>query len=342
MNTDLPSRRRMLQLSSAALAAATFSSTVRGEGEKAGGAGDAIRITRLKDAPIIAPEMLPGADGHNINGPALIRVPEWLPKPLGKYYLYFAHHGGTYIRLAYADRIEGPWKVHEPGTLRLADAPGCKGHIASPDIWVDNAMKQIRLYFHGPARSAEGQKSFVALSPDGLSFKASAEVLGIFYWRVFQLKAGGWFYAMAKGGLLYRSKDGLTNFEEGISPFPGSALRDPNYNGPGPRHVAVRIAGDRLQIYYSSIGDAPERIFRCEIDTAGDWKTWKTTEPKDVLKPETEWEGAKLPLKKSAAGAVKGRENALRDPAIFEEEGKVYLLYSVAGESGIGIARVEG
>jgi hypothetical protein len=33
--------------------------------------------------------------------------------------------------------------------------------------------------------------------------------------------------------------------------------------------------------------------------------------------------------------------NQLRDPAIFEEDGRVYLLYSVAGEAGIGIAEIE-
>ena len=30
----------------------------------------------------------------------------------------------------------------------------------------------------------------------------------------------------------------------------------------------------------------------------------------------------------------------LRDPAIFAEEGRLYLLYSVAGEQGIAIARL--
>jgi hypothetical protein len=32
--------------------------------------------------------------------------------------------------------------------------------------------------------------------------------------------------------------------------------------------------------------------------------------------------------------------NQLRDPALFEEDGQVYLLYSVAGERGIALARV--
>ena len=46
-----------------------------------------------------------------------------------------------------------------------------------------------------------------------------------------------------------------------------------------------------------------------------------------------------LPVTASKAGAVKGRENALRDPAIFvDTDGRRYLLYSVAGETGIAIA----
>jgi len=53
-----------------------------------------------------------GRMGANVNGPSLIRAPAWLPNPLGRYYLYFAHHQGAYIRLAYADRLEGPWRTY--------------------------------------------------------------------------------------------------------------------------------------------------------------------------------------------------------------------------------------
>ena len=126
------------------------------------------------------------------------------------------------------------------------------------------------MYFHGPAKAVPGQKTFVAVSPDGLQFKGAADVLGIFYWRVFQWD--GWWYAMGKGGLLYRSRDGLKDFEEGPNPFPGSELRDKEFNSPGPRHVALHRSGDTLWIYYSNIGDAPERILRCRLDLSGDWK----------------------------------------------------------------------
>jgi hypothetical protein len=37
---------------------------------------------------------------------------------------------------------------------------------------------------------------------------------------------------------------------------------------------------------------------------------------------------------------VYGAVNQLRDPAIYEEGGRVYLLYAVKGEGGIGIAEL--
>jgi hypothetical protein len=80
-----------------------------------------VRITRLLDAPIIAPETDPSI-GDNIQGPSLIRVPDWVTAPLGRYYLYFADHKGRYIRLAYADQVTGPWSVHAPGSLQLAES----------------------------------------------------------------------------------------------------------------------------------------------------------------------------------------------------------------------------
>ena len=59
----------------------------------------------------------------------------------------------------------------------------------------------------------------------------------------------------------------------------------------------------------------------------------------EVLKPEKEWEGANLPLYKSVASAINTPVNQLRDPALFIEGGKNYLLYSVRGENGIGIVQ---
>lgn len=273
--------------------------------------------------------------GENINGPSLIRVPAWVANPLGRYYLYFGHHQGRFIRLAYADDLHGPWRIHTPGTLQLAQT-ACAGHIASPDVHVDHENRQIVMYFHGPVsgprRDKQGQYSFRAISPDGLKFEPSDLELGPYYFRVFEHK--GDFYAIAKsvvadgGGVLLRSPDGITPFEQGPDILPRQ------------RHVAVAKANSTLTIFYSRGGDAPERILMSEMDLKGDWRTWLPGEPVDILSPSTPYEGCDLPIGPSNFGAIHEPARQLRDPALFDEGDKQYLLYSVAGERGIAIAEL--
>lgn len=297
----------------------------------------ALQVRRFPDNPIIRSDMLPGRDGDNINGPSLIRVPDWLPNRLGRYYLYFAHHKGTYIRLAFADRLEGPWKVYEPGTLRLSQAKACRSHIASPDVHVDEPGRRIRMYFHGPVARGDGQKSFVALSHDGVSFTPSDEILAAAYMRVVPWR-DEWI-AMTWGGRMYRSRSAIANFEPAA--FSAAGLEGMSAKQSRPvRHVALHPIASTLFVYYTRIGDAPESILRSRIELDQDPLGWQVSEPELVLMPETVWEGAQLPLKKSKTGIAKERENALRDPAIFIEDGRIYLLYAVAGESGIAIAEL--
>lgn len=77
----------------------------------------------------------------NVNGPAVILVPEWVENPLGRYYLYFAHHKGDFIRLAYADQIEGPWKIYEPGVLSLTDSGFPQSHL--PTLTITQAFTEL-------------------------------------------------------------------------------------------------------------------------------------------------------------------------------------------------------
>lgn len=283
-----------------------------------------MKVSRFKQNPIIRPHM-DYRIGSNINGPSLIRVPEWVKNPLDRYYLYFAHHKGKYIRLAYARELEGPWKTYEPGTLRLEDT-SCRNHIASPDIHVDNEKRQIRMYYHGPV-AEKGQKSFVAISNDGIHFTCLPEMLGAPYFRVFRW--GGYYYALATGGRFYRSVSGLANFEQGPTLFSEKL-----------RHAAVRVDGSTLYVFYSNRYDCPERILMSTIELTFDWMTWKVSDPVTVLKPEMKYEGADLPLEPSKGGWAPVRVRQLRDPAIFCEDGKTYLLYSVAGEYGIAVAEL--
>ncbi|MEM7133765.1 MAG: hypothetical protein AAF702_46145 [Chloroflexota bacterium] len=300
-----------------------------------------MNITRLLNKPIITPE-LDSRMGTNINGPSLIRVPEWLPNPLGRYYLYFAHHQGTYIRLAYADEVTGPWTVYSPGTLQLEETP-CYEHIASPDVHIDEVNQRLIIYYHGPYLKKEeiahdplsqrhrmtgGQRSFVATSTDGIHFESGDEVLGSSYFRVFSWQ--GMTYALGMPGIFFRSADGFTNFEE------GPTLWDETM-----RHSALLLRDNNLTVFYSEREACPEHILTVDIQLKPDWMAWSRSEPTPVLDPEREYEGGNLPAEPSKAGAINEPVRQLRDPCVFEDEGRVYLLYAVAGERGIGLAEVK-
>jgi hypothetical protein len=284
---------------------------------------------RLAGNPIITPATDPSI-GSNINGPTLIRAPKWIEKPLGAYYLYFADHNGQYIRLAYADKLEGPWRIYKPGTLQLEESH-FTDHIASPDAIVDESRKEIRLYYHGLTKGERAQHTRVALSKDGVHFTATKEPVGpgSAYWRIF--RRDGWWYALAMPGKLYRSKDGLTPFEPGPQLFPTS---------PTQIHNALLLRGDTLHVFFTRAGDTPERIWHSEVKMTGDWDRLTAGAPRELLRPEKDWEGADLPETPASIGALAARSRALRDPATFEDNGRVYLLYAIAGESGIGIAEL--
>jgi hypothetical protein len=287
-----------------------------------------MRATRLGDQPIIWPDM-DNRMGDNINGPSLIRAPRWLQPRLAEYYLYFSHHDGRYIRLALADHLLGPWRMYETGVLPLENAL-FGGHVASPDVHVDEERHEIRLYYHGADGHTGGgnpQSTRVARSDDALNFAAHTEPLGPPYFRVFQW--AGWFYALAMPGIFLRSVDGLTEFEQGPTLFSAEM-----------RHCAVLIRDDVLYVFYTNAGDCPEQILLSRVKLTSDWLRWSASDPVALLAPDEPYEGGELPRVASQRGMVLERVCQLRDPAIFAEDGRTYLLYSVAGEQGIAIAEL--
>jgi hypothetical protein len=318
-----------------------------------------VRVTRLAGGPIIHPDLHPSI-GLNIQGPSLIRVPDWIDDRLGAYYLYFADHKGSYIRLAYADGLVGPWRVHPPGSLQLAQSgfltapPAVSSeelarfearyrargpishdvlaeittpHIASPDVHIDPKQRRILMYFHG-LEGVGHQVSRVAISRNGIDFIARPEVIGRSYMRGFP--HDGMTYALTMPGALSRSADGLSGFETGPTLF-----------NPNMRHAAVLKRDGGLWVFWTQVADAPERILLSRIALHGDWLGWRDEPPVEVLRPERPWEGAAAPNVPSVRSTAYGVVNQLRDPAIYEEEGVTYLLYAVGGESGIAIARVD-
>lgn len=293
-----------------------------------------ISVKRL--GQIVDPAMLPGKEGRSINGPSLVKVPDWVDSPLGRYYLYFAHHKGHYIRLAYSDALEGPWSIYQPGTLKLRDCPLVVGHIASPDIHLDEENRRFVMYFHGPMVGADLQRTFAATSNDGINFEPIGSAIGRPYVRMFRHQ--GWYYGLfgAGGTKLRRSRDGLSLFELGPALFPqyeNQASR--------PRHLAVqKLSEQTLAVFYTRKGDVPEHIRLGHIDISAEWTDWRVDDSMPLLFPEKDYEGADVPPARSARGISKHRENALRDPAVFEENGRTWLLYTVAGETGIAVAEL--
>ncbi len=282
------------------------------------------RFKVRKCHPIISPKMMK-TGGDNINGPSLIKVPNWVENPLGKYYLYFGNHNGKYIRLAYSNNIEGPYKVYESGTLQLNQTT-CKTHIASPDVHIQG--NKILMYYHGDTDN--GQKTFLSYSTDGLNFKTDNKVLGEFYFRVFEYNDK--IYSIAKNknedSVIYESDTYSGEFKKIFNILPNS------------RHTACMVNKNILSLFYTIIGESPESIYVCRINL----DTWEVIDAELLTKPTEEYEGSELPFSVSRPGSSTvysgGAVRELRDPCVYTEGEDIYLLNSIKGELGIAISKL--
>jgi len=367
-----------------------------------------VEIRRLNDKlPIISSDMFADSEeAENINGPCLIRVPSWLKDdekahPSAKYYLYFAHHLGKFIRMAWAAEIEGPWHLYnmkspynrgvlykgsheEIRSVNKTTIVSRWAHVASPHVLVDDNKQRLVLFFHSSTKNYpymmyhHSQNTLVTTSRTGLNFNGGPNVkgglpgesgtdatgepfgwkpkaIGSSYFHVFT--AHHQYYAFANRGQLFSGpsidqEPWSQEWEPLANPIAQNMADNyakvgkvtPRYEAghQDARHFAVRYENDgaTLELYYTSRGEKPERIFRTLLNTTT-WETATTGTPDvhdEVLRPEEEWEGASLNLTISKNGAT-GDENALRDPFLFTDvDGQTYLLYSGMGEHGIGLA----
>lgn len=321
-----------------------------------------VTARRLDSNPLVTLRSSPVV-GDNINGPSIVRVPGWVERPLGRYYMYFAHHKGDRIRLAIADAITGPWRIYDPGALRIektafwrpqpdpaTSPPSLYTHVASPDVYVDHENRRFVMWVHGMWTNGEAwpsdpdaalawatehryaQVTQVTESRDGLSFDVKPTLTRVSYLRVF--RQGNWFYGLARSGRLARSQDPLATFELGPNAFAGGPYADKV------RHVALLVRGRTLYVFYTGIGDAPEHVRVSTIDLNRDWRDWRAGEGVELLRPERDYECPTLPRVPSRAGEIEGPANQMRDPAIFEEGGRTFLFYTICGEQGIAAAEL--
>ena len=178
-------------------------------------------VVRINNSqPIIDQDMFDDLgvedEGENINGPSLIRIPDWISPadrahPSAVYYLYFGHHTGDYIRMAWAENIIGPWNLYQIGSNVARGNRGVldnggrdinvgngivieENHLASPDVHVDNENQRIIMYFHSGSSTffngneMNGQFTWVSTSPYGLDFNGNIEPvrLAASYVRTFE------------------------------------------------------------------------------------------------------------------------------------------------------------
>ena len=335
-------------------------SSVLGEGGQQ--PASSVRVTRFSTNPLVTVKSS-ATLGGNVNGPTVIRVPSWVERPLGKYYMYFANHRDVFIRLAYADAVTGPWTIYEPGVWHVKDSAlyrpqpdsarfgGFNTHFASPEVFIDTTNRRIVLWAHGWYTNGEhwppepkaaqqwanekgyGQFTQSAVSSDGIRFTGQPAITKESYLRVFQ--RDGALYGMSRLGVLIRAPNPAASFDVGPNAF-----RDTVYGSNRVRHVALVPRGTRLHVFFTAIGDAPERMLMSTIDMTKPWGEWKVGALVDVMQPETNYECGNLPPTPSAVGDIFEPARQIRDPHVLEDEGKTYLFYVLCGEQGVAGAEI--
>ncbi len=299
-----------------------------------------IKIKKL--GLIFDPKIIPKNQRKSICNPCLIKTPTWFKNKLGKYYLYFADHKGKFIKLLYSDHLDKGWKFFNKKILQINTKTkyDAFNHIASPEVYINNNEKKIYMFTHSHSRSKIGQWTYLSLSKDGLSYISKFDQpLAPFYFRLFKYKK--YYYGIVKGGDLWRSKNIDTKYTQCQNLLSkkksASTLHNKNRSI---RHLGILREKENLYCVFSRIGDCPERIFYTKFHLSKNYSDWKFQKIKEILRPTFPYEGSNLKLKKSKPGDAPKAENALRDPYLFKNKNKTYLIYCVKGEKNFALSEI--
>ena len=253
------------------------------------------------------------ADG--VGHPSLIRVPDWAGAPVDRNLLYVSIGGHDAVHAATAPGPEGPWTL-DGAPVTVDGEPA----IGRADVHVDHAAGDVRLYL-----SSAVNGTTVAAGTDGWTFETVAEVPGPPLLRTFRWRDAWW--AVSSTGNVLRSDDGVTGWNDG-----DRLLSD------AVRGVAALVDGDVVRLFYTEVGDCPERILHATVDLTTDWRTWTLGPSGVVLEPEEPYEGADRPLVPSKPGQAGEPVRQLRHPAVYVEGEQRWLVYAAGGEQAIGVA----
>ena len=112
------------------------------------------------------------------------------------------------------------------------------------------------------------------------------------------------------------------------------------HNKPGSiRHASLIYYMDFLIMFYTKIGDSPERIYAAKV-AKGDKGLWLTSNELEITRPELNFEGVNLDIEVSVSGPSLRKENALRDPYVMRDGEEYFLFYACGGESGIAVGKL--
>jgi hypothetical protein len=281
------------------------------------------------------PEMT--SRGENINGPTVVQIRfGLLKKPF--YLLFFAHHHGKFIRVAFSRLPNGPFiRIHAWG-LHWVWNPLSerRGHVASPESVLVDGKRY--LLTHSPSRRLPKQKTYAARLYLGFFSPRPRLTLLPGYARFFSWDKQ--VYAVTHGRGLYRIKGPDWRPQE-LELDVREAIHLPDLEASvGIRHPFILPIGDNLLYFFTRRGDSPERIFASLLYFNTD-KCASLGKPIEVLRPEMPFEGSELPTRPSAGGIARNSENAVRDPFVLELDGKYILYYAVQAERGIACAELD-
>jgi hypothetical protein len=136
-----------------------------------------------------------------------------------------------------------------------------------------------------------------------------------------------------RGVQVRRSKNGI-DFEDGPSLFA-------DVPGPYVRHVGLQQLANSLRVFFTQKLVAPEHIRMGVVNLDAPWASWSIGTTVEIMRPEMAYEGAKEPMTISRKGPARNKEHALRDPFIYEESERTWLIYAIAGESGLALAELQ-
>lgn len=290
---------------------------------------------------IISKMNLPKVMSDNINGPSCLRTPNFIKNPVGKYLLYFAHHTGEFIRIAYSEDIFTGWKILDHKINNVSEEKEFHDHVASPDIYVDNIEKSVYMFFHSRIKGSRKQKTFLSKSNDGINFALVKGDLNLpFYFRHVTIETKT--FAVTKGGNLYINMvNPIANTWRALNNInTGKSNEEVMHNSSGSiRHASLIYYMKIFIAFYSRIGDSPERIYAAKIVENGKG-LWLMSNEFEITRPELNFEGANLDIEASVAGPSLHEENALRDPYVMQDGEDYFLFYACAGESGIAVGKL--